>query len=343
MRYPDFLQKKEPIYLVAPSFGCTFDPYSTRLEKAIELLKKDYEIISGQNIYTYHATASNTKEARAKEINTAFASKAKVVYSVGGGEIMTDILEKVDFELLKQNPKWFVGFSDNTNLTFLYTIICDVASLYAINFPTFALNKPHQSIIDTLRLLKGELKVVKGYSKYQSIDFVTDNPLESYTLNRKKTIKVYDDDCLSEVNKKYVFKGRLLGGCLDILEMLIGTDFDKVNAFIEKYKNDKIIWYLEACDLDPIAIYRSLLHLKRAKWFQNVEAIIFGRPLKAFEVTVIDMDEYSAAIRALKDLKIKMFFDLDFGHVPPNMPIVNGALCEVEIFQNISMSYAFDE
>lgn len=342
MKYPDFLHKGDKIYLVAPSFGCTFEPYSTRLTKAIELFKKDYEIIEGRNIRSYLNTASNTKEQRSAEINAAFASEAKVVYSVGGGEIMTDILEGVDFDLLRHNPKWFVGFSDNTNLTFLNTIIADNASLYAINFPTFALNNPHKSITDTLELLTGRLKTIEGYDMYQGVDVVADNPLENYRLTKPKLIKVYDQK-LKLVDKNYVVKGRLLGGCLDILEMLVGTDFDKVYDFIDNYKDDKIIWYLEACDLSPISIYRALLHLKRAKWFTNVEAIIFGRPLVALDAKEIDMDEYSAAIRALSDLQVKLFFDVDFGHVPPSIPIVNGAVCKIDICKNISMSYAFKE
>ena len=44
------------------------------------------------------------------------------IISCGGGELMCEILRYVDFERIAQaKPKWFMGYSDNTNLTFLLT------------------------------------------------------------------------------------------------------------------------------------------------------------------------------------------------------------------------------
>lgn len=51
-------------------------------------------------------------------------------------------------------------------------------------------------------------------------------------------------------------EGRLLGGCLDCLVNLVGTGYDKVAAFVEKYKEDGIIWFLESCDLNVFSIAR---------------------------------------------------------------------------------------
>ena len=53
------------------------------------------------------------------------------LFKLGGGELMCEILEYLDFEKLKSlNPKWFLGYSDNTNFTFLQTILCDTVSIY---------------------------------------------------------------------------------------------------------------------------------------------------------------------------------------------------------------------
>lgn len=38
-------------------------------------------------------------------------------------------------------------------------------------------------------------------------------------------------------------KGRIIGGCIDVILSLIGTKHDKINQFIEKYKNDRIIFF----------------------------------------------------------------------------------------------------
>ena len=52
-------------------------------------------------------------------------------------------------------------------------------------------------------------------------------------------------------------EGRLIGGCMDVLTLFLGTEFDGVKAFAEKYQKDGILWFLEACDLNPMGIRRA--------------------------------------------------------------------------------------
>ena len=142
MKYPVFLNKKDKIALVAPSFGCTFDPYLTRLNASIENLEQEFVIEKGPNIYKAEVIGrSNTKEKCAEEINNYFIDPSvKSLMSVGGGELMVEIIPHIDFEMIKQNPKWFMGYSDNTCLTYLLPTICDVASIYGPNAPSFGVN-----------------------------------------------------------------------------------------------------------------------------------------------------------------------------------------------------------
>ena len=59
-------------------------------------------------------------------------------------------------------------------------------------------------------------------------------------------------------------EGRLIGGCLDVLTLLLGTKYDKVQAFTERYKEDGIIWFIEACDLNVMGIRRALWQMEQA-------------------------------------------------------------------------------
>ena len=335
MIYPQFIKEFDKIYLVAPSFGCTTSPYTERLDSAISFFeKRNYKIKEGINTRKYTLGASNTKELRAQEINDAFSSDASLVASVGGGELMCDIVDYLDFKLIKENPKWFMGCSDNTWLTYLLTTICDMASLYAINFPTFGVNNPYQNILDTYSLLTGKTSVIKNYSEYELPGVVKEDPLDGYLLTEKT--EIHYKNC-----KKIKTKGRLLGGCLDILSQIVGTPMDKTKEFVEKYKNDGIIWYIEACDLNAMQIYRALLQMKRAGWFLYTKAILFGRPYTAYNRAIYDIDQYNAATLTLGN-DIPMAFDLDFGHVPPNIPIINGALCDIVVKNNsVKMKYEY--
>ena len=128
--------------------------------------------------------------------------------------------------------------------------------------------------------------------------------------------------------EEFTVKGRLIGGCLDCLDTLVGTRFDKVAEFNERYKEDGMIWFMEACDLNTMGIRRALWQLKEAGWFQHVKAFLIGRPL-CFGEEFLGLDQYRAVYDVLKEFKVPVIMDADLGHLPPSMPIISGGLAEV--------------
>ncbi len=329
MKYPAFLNKKDQIALVAPSFGCTFDPYLTRLNMGISNLEKEFNIIKGPNIYKALVIGrSNTKEKCGEEINTYFSNPdTKALMSVGGGELMVEILPYVDFELIKSNPKWFMGYSDNTCLTYLLPTICDVASIYGPNAPTFGVKPYHASVVDALNILTGKSLVVKSYGKWEKAENQKkDDPLAPMKLTEDTIMISYPENNLK-------FSGRLLGGCLDILLNFLGTEFDKTKEFIDKYSDDGIIWFLEACDLNTVAIRRAFVQLDNAGWFKNVKGFIIGRPLSGME-DALGLNRIDAVKEVIEKYHVPMIFDVDLGHLSPSMPLITGSVAEVELTDN---------
>ena len=129
MKEINYLKKGDKISLVAPSFGCTFEPYLTRLQIAIQNFKDDgFVIEEGENIYlANHPVRSNTARKCAKEFMKAYEGDSKAIISVGGGEIMCEILPYIDFKKISKLPhKFFMGFSDNTNLTYTSAMVAKV-------------------------------------------------------------------------------------------------------------------------------------------------------------------------------------------------------------------------
>ena len=92
------------------------------------------------------------------------------------------------------------------------------------------------------------------------------------------------------------FQGRLLGGCVDCLVNLTGTKYDRVREFSEKYAEDGIIWFLEACDLNVMAIRRAVWQMKHAGWFSHVKGFLIGRPL-VFGQEMMGLDAYQAVLK----------------------------------------------
>ena len=129
-----------------------------------------YRLDLGPNCYAQEGVGiSNTPEKCGKELNEYLhTEKADVLISCGGGELMCEALDYVDFKGISEaSPKWYMGYSDNTNLTFLLTTLCDTASIYGPCAGAFGMEPWHESIQDALELLQGKKLVVKGYDKWE--------------------------------------------------------------------------------------------------------------------------------------------------------------------------------
>ena len=134
MRYPKFLPEKGTIGFVAPSFGCATEPYYTAFLNAQKKFQKmGYRLDLGPNCYVAEGIGiSNTPQACGKELTDYYCSVDNdILISCGGGEMMCETMNFVDFEKIKSaEPKWYMGYSDNTNFTFLLSTICDTAAVY---------------------------------------------------------------------------------------------------------------------------------------------------------------------------------------------------------------------
>lgn len=336
MKKPQYLTKKDTIALVAPSFGCTTEPYKTRLITAINNLNRlGYKIDLGENCFKADLPyASTTGILRANEFMKAYESQASTIISVGGGEVMGEILPYIDFEKIKQlPPKWFMGFSDNTNLTYTLTTIAHVETIYGVNACDFAFYPFKLATKDTYNLLTGKLTKLEGYKRFEH-DKIKDpnNPLQPLNLNKKKII--------TPTTNTSTVSGRLLGGCLDVLQTLCGTKYDKTKEFINEYK-EPIIWFLEACDLSPLGIKRAIFQLKEAGWFNSAGCFLIGRSL-CMDQELFGVDAHSA-YDLLKEFNVPVYLDVDLGHMSPSMPLVCGRCATVEYVDKTKLIITYNE
>lgn len=339
MRYPAFLKENGTIGFVAPSFGCAIEPYHSAFLHALKKWEEmGYQPHLGPNCFASNGIGiSNEPSLCGQELNEWYCSKENdILISCGGGELMCEVVPYMDFERMKNaNPKWYLGFSDNTNFTFLSAILMDTASIYGPCAPKFGMEPWHESIQDTWNLLCGEIDTVHGYDLWEREGIKDEeHPLLPYNLTEPVVIKKFPD-------KDVEIEGRLIGGCMDILQMYPGTPYDKVKAFNEKYKEDGFIWFLEACDLNLMSIRRALWQMKQAGWFEHLKGFLIGRPLMYGE-EAFGIDQYRAVTDVLSEYNVPIIMDLDIGHLPPSMPIICGSTAKVVVEGNdISIQYTF--
>ena len=160
MKFPKFLPDGGTIGFVAPSFGCATSPYQETFEHAQKRFTElGYRLDLGPNCYESSGVGiSNTPEKCAQELMDYYVkSDNDCLISCGGGELMCEILPYMDFDrLAKADPKWYMGYSDNTNMTYLLATLADTASIYGPCAGAFGMELWHPAISDAFRLLTEE-------------------------------------------------------------------------------------------------------------------------------------------------------------------------------------------
>lgn len=346
MRYPDFLKDNGTIGFVAPSFGAYMEPYKTAFDHALEKIQKQgFKTDLGPNCYAGDGIGISTApEKCAAELMEYYCSeKNDAIISCGGGELMCGILDYMDFEKIKSaNPKWYMGYSDNTNFTFLLTTICDTASIYGPCASSFGMEPWHPYIEDSMDLLQGKTRTeakcggiyLEGFDKWEKESLKSEEtPLATCNVTEPSVLHLYkgkaDEMGISTIEETEItMEGRLLGGCLDILVMLCGTEYDYVSQFAEKYKEDGIIWFLEACDLNMMSIRRAMWQLEHAGWFKYVKGFVIGRP-RMFGENMMGLDQYKAVYDVISHYEVPIIMDADIGHVAPMVPLICGSMAKV--------------
>jgi len=323
MIYPKFLNENSFIGITAPSDGLSKESDFLRLDNAKKKLNDiGIGVKETSNVRNSIFGRSSSDLVRAKELESLFLDEeVDAIICASGGEFMMEILSLLDFDLIKNNPKWFQGYSDPTCLIHTITTNLDIATIYSNNAKVFGMDVWHKSLEDNISILKGDLTLQNSFDKFEKDKVEEITGFEMYNLSSDVYWKnLYDEEEIS-------FKGRMLGGCIDVLSDLYGTKYDKTIDFIEKYKSDGIVWYFENCFLNCEALTRTLWKFRDSGYFKYTKGIIFGRSL--CDTSFCGLKYEDVVKEFFSDMHIPVVIDADFGHVPPRMTIINGAIGEI--------------
>ena len=291
----------------------------------------------------------------------------KLIICATGGDFLIDILDYFDFEKLKNiKPKWIQGFSDITGISFLWNTILEIPSMYCQTIKDYAMRPLFKNLTDALEIESGKEIIQKSFPLHEKSWNELEEDLENMTKEAEGQNKniIEDLDISKDPNsinniesskelnicnlkeetyqynltektewknlygkRKIKIKGRTLGGCLDIIREFFGTKYDNINNYIEKHKEEGIIWFLECFEMTSPEVYRVLWQMKNAGYFNNCSGIIFGRPCMIREDYGMSFNQ--AVEEAVERLDIPIICDADIGHIPPQMAIVNGGILEI--------------
>lgn len=324
MNIPKYIKPGDVIGVTALSDGIVDEMKIKRFESGKNQLESNgYKVIYTDNVFTADSRGcSSTGEVRAAQLNELIMNEnVTAIYSAAGGDYLMEMLEHVDFEAIRNNPKWIQGYSDNTGLLYSVATKCDVATVYGFNFSDFGMNPWQISVSRALDILEGKEKTQESFEYYESERHKYETGLEGYFSDAK----VHWSNGRNE--DEIIMSGRLIGGCFDVISFLAGTPYEDTPGFIERYKSDGIIWYLESFNMNDSDMITNLWRLKQMGYFEYVSGFVFGRPL--FYESWIEQSYENAVMYILGDLNVPIIFNADIGHKGPQFCMINGAKAKV--------------
>ena len=311
------LKKKSKIAIISPSNGLPYlfnDIYELGLKNMEELF--DFQIIEYPTARMSPDELYKNPELRAKDINDAFKDDSidGIITSIGGYESVR-ILEFLDIEMILNNPKLIMGFSDATaflsylnkkGLITFYgpSVMAGFAELKHID------EKYKNNLNDFLTNLKVPYEYIpydnytNGYKDWNNKDTIGE--CESFQKNTGL-------DFFNELGK---VKGKLWGGCIEVLECLKGTKYFPELEFF----NDKILFFETSEEKPtPIQVGCMLRNYGTQGILNRVNGIIFGRPK---DYSVDEVNELKEIIKDIIEIEFKVkdisiVMNADFGHTDP--------------------------
>lgn len=322
IRYPSSIIKT--IGITAPSSGVEYDLHPL-LEQTIRRQQENgFNVITGKTAWTQKDAKSAPAQVRAAELMEMLNdSTVNAIIPPWGGELLIEILEFMDFDSIK--PTWILGYSDTSLLLLAITLKTGIATAHGTNIIDLRGPETDETTARWIDVLSTEMEgeVTQKSSEFYQKNWNHENPSPTvFHLTEKTAWKTVSGE-------QIIFEGRLLGGCIDVIHHLAGTPYGNVKSFREQHiPGEPVIWYFENCEMSIADLKRSLTQLKYAGWFENCTGILFGRsaanhPTEGYTAERMYMDLEG-------ELGIPIIFDVDCGHLPPQLILVNGAFAEVE-------------
>ena len=308
--------------MTSPSSGVSGDA-AVRIDFCVDWLRgRGFEVEVGDCMDGTGLTSAPA-EQRAAELTRMLADPAiACVVPPWGGETAIDLVDLLDWDALAgAEPTWLVGYSDTATILLPVTTRLGWATLHGDNLADTP-NVVPDGLLHWLDLVGGEGPFVQRDSGLVAdwVRFGTDPTATSWTHVGEGSWEVLGGRTLD-------VSGRLIGGCTETIAHLAGTPYGDVRGWAEGLDEPTIV-YVEACEDHAVDICRCLHGMRLAGWFDHAAAVLVGRTNAPDHP---QLTQREAVVDALGRLDLPIVLDLEIGHVPPHLPLVNGALARVVV------------
>lgn len=286
------LKKGDTIGLVSPANSVDLE----KLKSAAENLERfGFKVKLAKNADKSWYSFAGTDLERANDINEFFRDdEVDTIMCVRGGYGGIRLLNHLDYELIKKNPKPFIGYSDITSMHMAFSKKCNLKTYHG---PMAASNFSGDYDEKTLNHF---LKVMEKNEDYH---------LENFS----KELKFYNS--LSS-------KGELIGGNLAVLVSSLGTEFD--------YDYTGKILFLEDIGESTYKIDRMLWQLKNFGVFEKISGVILGDFANCEKSADNDMSLKDVFDSHFEKFDKPVISNLESGHCTPMLTLEFGKILEID-------------
>jgi muramoyltetrapeptide carboxypeptidase len=298
--FPLRLQKGDLVRVI--SFGLSLKGITASQH---EICKKNFEKLGLRVSFGKHVEDSDEFDtssvgARVEDLDEALKDpEVKLIISGLGGMNAVQILNSINWDLLKENPKVFCGFSDMAVIVNAIYAKTGIITYYGPFYGTFGMKRGIEYTLETFQkcLFSKDPFAVTQADSWSDDCWWLDQENRKFVPNQKPLV----------INEGMA-EGKLIGGHLTSLATLFGTEF---------FPNlsNSILMIEENSEIDARSFDRLLQSLIYQKGFKDVKALLIGRFTSA---TKISDDILIKIISNHPELsKIPVIANLNFGHTYP--------------------------
>ena len=313
----DKLKPGDEVRVVAPARSAS-DINEAVLERAKAALESlGLKVTFSKNAFSRNQRGCPTDDEKVEDLHAAFMDEnVKCVLAAIGGFNSNQLLGKINWQIIKDNPKIFGGFSDITVLNHAILAKTGLVTYVMPNFYCFGLPPEANYSLEYFRRClfmdqPAELVVQQSETFYDfPWNYDETSPRQALNNNGPRVVQSGSAE------------GVIIGGNLCSLNLLNGTEyFPKIEGDIILCIED------DSYDSIPETFERHVQALMQQPFFRQVKAILVGR----FQGESRATDDMISDIILSKniDSKIPVIVDLDFGHTDPKSTYPVGGKCKV--------------
>lgn len=320
---PTALQPGMTVGIVATSHSINVASADTIARSYAYLESKGLRPIEAPNCRSEIGHAAGTIKERADSINEFFRDpNINAILAFWGGYNTNQILEHLDYEMIKNNPKPLIGYSD---LTALQIALHSQTNLVTFSGPvgiTFGKPQVPKYTWDAFEKVLFTNDALKN-NRFTPISFESSEEFsENKWWEEENQLMKFSKTKAWNCYRPGVCEGRLIGGNMGTLLLLAGTQY------WPNFENK--ILFIEDDEVEiPQTIDRCLTHLRQLKVFDQISGLIIGRMPSSIGFKKEDSLEMILD-NALQGYDLPVLTEVDFGHTDPLLTLPIGILSKLD-------------